>query len=56
MPATSRKQQRAAWAALRAKRSNARSSLYGAAKQMAQSMSDKELEKFTHMAKMPKKG
>jgi hypothetical protein len=49
MPAKSKKQQMAAGAALSAKRGERPiSSLKGASKQMAQSMSEKQLEKFAH--------
>jgi hypothetical protein len=54
MPATSKKQQMAAGAALAAKRGKrAKSSLKGASKQMEQSMSKKQLEDF---AKTKRKG
>ena len=47
MPAKSKKQQMAAGAALSAKRGERSvSSLKGASKQMAQSMSEKQLEEF----------
>jgi len=47
MPAKSKKQQMAAGAALAAKRGErSRSSLKGASKQMAQSMSEEQLEDF----------
>jgi len=47
MPARSKKQQMAAGAALAAKRGErSKSSLRGASKQMAKSMSKKELRKF----------
>jgi hypothetical protein len=47
MPAKSKAQQRAAGAALSAKRGDApKSSLKGASKDMAKSMSEKELEEF----------
>ena len=53
MPAKSKKQQMAAGAALAAKRGDKpKSSLKGASKQMAESMSEKELKK---MAAMPRK-
>ena len=49
MPAKSKAQQMAAGAALSAKRGErSKSSLKGASKQMAQSMSEKELEKMAH--------
>jgi hypothetical protein len=49
MPARSKKQQMAAGAALAAKRGErSRSSLKGASKQMAKSMSEKQLEDFAH--------
>jgi len=49
MPAKSKKQQMAAGAALAAKRGErSRSSLKGASKQMAKSMSEKQLEDFAH--------
>jgi hypothetical protein len=49
MPAKSKKQQMAAGAALSAKRGERPiSSLKGASKQMAQSMSEKQLEEFAH--------
>lgn len=47
MPATSKAQQRAAGAALSAKRGEApKSGLKGAARQMAESMTEKELEEL----------
>jgi hypothetical protein len=47
MPATSKAQQKAAGAALAAKRGEEpKSSLKGASKQMADSMSEKQLEEF----------
>ncbi|MCG7505292.1 DUF3008 family protein [Mesorhizobium retamae] len=47
MPATSKAQQRAAGAALAAKRGEIKKSeLIGASKQMFESMSEKELEEF----------
>lgn len=47
MPATSKAQQRAAGAALAAKRGEIKKSeLVGASKQMFESMSEKELEEF----------
>ncbi|WP_144223846.1 DUF3008 family protein [Mesorhizobium amorphae] len=47
MPATSKAQQRAAGAALAAKRGEAKKSeLFGASKQMYQSMTEKELEEL----------
>ena len=49
MPAKSKKQQMAAGAALSAKRGERPvSSLRGASRQMAQSMSEKQLEGFAH--------
>ena len=49
MPARSKKQQMAAGAALSAKRGErSMSSLKGASKQMASSMSEKQLEEFAH--------
>jgi hypothetical protein len=49
MPATSKKQQMAAGAALSAKRGErAVSSLKGASRQMVRSMSEKQLEEFAH--------
>jgi hypothetical protein len=49
MPAKSKSQQMAAGAALSAKRGETpKSKLKGASKQMAQSMSEKELEKLAH--------
>jgi hypothetical protein len=49
MPAKSKKQQMAAGAALAAKRGERPvSSLKGASRQMAQSMSEKQLEEFAH--------
>jgi len=49
MPAKSKKQQMAAGAALSAKRGERSvSSLKGASRQMAQSMSEKQLEEFAH--------
>ena len=54
MPAKSQAQQKAAGAALSAKRGDtAKSELRGASKQMAESMSEKELEK---MASTKRKG
>jgi hypothetical protein len=54
MPATSKKQQMAAGAALAAKRGKrSKSSLKGASKQMEKSMSKKQLEDF---AKTKRKG
>jgi hypothetical protein len=54
MPATSKKQQMAAGAALSAKRGKrSKSSLKGASKQMERSMSEKQLEDF---AKTKRKG
>jgi uncharacterized protein DUF3008 len=58
MPATSKKQQMAAGAALAAKRGKrAKSSLKGASKQMEKSMSEKQLEDFakTKRKRLPKK-
>jgi hypothetical protein len=58
MPATSKKQQMAAGAALAAKRGEkSRSSLKGASKQMVKSMSEKQLEDFakTKRKKLPTK-
>jgi Protein of unknwon function (DUF3008) len=49
MPARSKKQQMAAGTALAAKRGERPiSSLKGASRQMAQSMSEKQLEEFAH--------
>lgn len=49
MPATSKKQQMAAGAALAAKRGERPlSSLKGASRQMARSMSERQLEEFAH--------
>ena len=49
MPAKSKSQQMAAGAALAAKRGErSTSSLKGASRQMAQSMSEKQLEEFAH--------
>ena len=49
MPAKSKKQQMAAGAALSAKRGKRPiESLKGASRQMAQSMSEKQLEEFAH--------
>ncbi len=54
MPAKSAAQQKAAGAALSAKRGDTpKSKLRGASKQMSQSMSEKELEKMAHT---PRKG
>jgi Protein of unknwon function (DUF3008) len=54
MPATSKAQQKAAGAALAAKRGERRkSSLKGASKEMVDSMTEKELEE---MASTPRKG
>ncbi len=56
MPAKSKKQQMAAGAALAAKRGDKpKSSLKGASKQMAESMSEKELKKMasTKRKKLP---
>ena len=58
MPAKSKKQQMAAGAALAAKRGDrAKSSLKGASKQMASSMSETELKKMagTKRKKLPKR-
>ena len=58
MPAKSKKQQMAAGAALAAKRGEkSKSSLRGASKRMANSMSEKELEKLasTKRRKVPKR-
>jgi hypothetical protein len=58
MPAKSKKQQMAAGAALAAKRGKrSKSSLKGASRQMAKSMSQKELRKFakTKRKKLPTK-
>lgn len=58
MPAKSKKQQMAAGAALAAKRGDKpKSSLKGASKQMAESMSEKELKKMaaTPRKKLPKR-
>jgi len=58
MPAKSKKQQMAAGAALSAKRGERPiSSLKGASRQMAQSMSEKQLEEFAHTKReeLPKK-
>jgi hypothetical protein len=58
MPAKSKKQQMAAGAALSAKRGErSKSSLRGASKQMAQSMSESELEKMASAKrkKLPKR-
>ncbi|MBV8376249.1 MAG: DUF3008 family protein [Verrucomicrobia bacterium] len=58
MPAKSKKQQMAAGAALAAKRGErSKSSLKGASKEMAESMSDKQLEDFakTERKKLPTK-
>ena len=49
MPAKSKAQQKAAGAALSAKRGDTpKSKLKGASKQMAESMSEKQLEEFAH--------
>jgi hypothetical protein len=49
MPATSKAQQKAAGAALSAKRGDTpKSKLKGASKQMAKSMTEKQLEEFAH--------
>lgn len=58
MPAKSKKQQMAAGAALSAKRGRRpKSSLRGASKQMAESMSESQLEEFAHTKrkKLPKR-
>jgi Protein of unknwon function (DUF3008) len=58
MPAKSKKQQMAAGAALAAKRGDTpKSSLKGASKQMAESMSEKELKKMASVKrkKLPKR-
>jgi len=58
MPAKSKKQQMAAGAALSAKRGERPiSSFKGASRQMAQSMSEKQLEEFAHTKReeLPKK-
>ncbi len=58
MPAKSKKQQMAAGAALAAKRGDKpKSSLKGASKQMAESMSEQELKKMasTKRKKLPKR-
>ncbi|MCF3638738.1 DUF3008 family protein [Rhizobium sp. TRM95111] len=58
MPATSKAQQKAAGAALAAKRGDMpRNKLKGASKQMVQSMSEKELDELasTERARLPKK-
>ncbi|HEU4603062.1 MAG TPA: DUF3008 family protein [Steroidobacteraceae bacterium] len=58
MPAKSKKQQMAAGAALSAKRGKKpKSKLRGASKQMADSMSEKQLEEFAHTKrkKLPKR-
>ncbi|MEO7099348.1 MAG: DUF3008 family protein [Luteolibacter sp.] len=58
MPAQSKKQQMAAGAALSAKRGETpKSKLKGASKQMAESMSEKQLEDFasTKRKKLPKR-
>jgi len=58
MPAKSKKQQMAAGAALAAKRGKrSKSSLKGASRKMAESMSDKQLEDFakTKRGKLPEK-
>ena len=55
MPAKSKAQQMAAGAALSAKRGErSKSSLKGASKQMAQSMSTKDLEKMAHTSRKGK--
>jgi len=58
MPAKSKKQQMAAGAALAAKRGERKkSSLQGASRQMAESMSEKQLEEFasTKRKNLPRK-
>lgn len=58
MPAKSKKQQMATGAALAAKRGErSKSSLKGASRQMAQSMSEKQLEEFatTKRKKLPRR-
>ena len=58
MPAKSKKQQMAAGAALAAKRGKrSKSSLKGASRKMAESMSEKQLEDFakTKRGKLPEK-
>ena len=58
MPAKSKKQQMAAGAALAAKRGKrSKSSLKGASKQMAESMSEKQLKDFAKVkrSKLPEK-
>ena len=58
MPAKSKKQQMAAGAALAAKQGKrSKSSLKGASKEMAESMSEKQLEDFakTKRGKLPEK-
>jgi hypothetical protein len=58
MPAKSKKQQMAAGAALSAKRGErSKSSLKGASKQMAKSMSEKQLKEFasTKRKRLPRK-
>jgi hypothetical protein len=58
MPAKSKKQQMAAGAALSAKRGErSKSSLKGASKQMANSMSEKQLKEFasTKRKRLPRK-
>ena len=55
MPAKSKSQQMAAGAALSAKRGErSKSSLKGASRQMAQSMSEKELVKMAHTSRKDK--
>lgn len=55
MPAKSAAQQKAAGAALAAKRGEApKSKLKGASKQMAASMSEKQLEEFAHTKRKDK--
>jgi hypothetical protein len=54
MPAKSKKQQMAAGAALSAKRGErSKSSLKGASKQMAKSMSEKQLKEFASTKRKP---
>ncbi len=58
MPAKSKAQQEAAGAALAAKRGErSKSSLKGASKEMAKSMSEKQLKEFAHTKRqnLPKK-
>ena len=52
MPATSKKQQMAAGAALSAKRGErSMASLKGASREMARSMSEQQLEEFAHTSR-----